>query len=68
MWSADDPPLVCDALEILLIGLPLVGAPLSYVGLIHGAKRGLGESPQVALGYLLLAVVCWVATRRARPA
>ncbi len=46
----------------------LVGALLSYVGFIHGAKLGLGESPQVALGYLLLAIVCWIATRRARPA
>jgi len=46
----------------------LVGAVLSYIGFIHGAKLGLGESPQVALGYLLLAVVCWAATRHARPA
>jgi AGZA family xanthine/uracil permease-like MFS transporter len=46
----------------------LVGAVLSYVGFIHGAKLGLGESPQVALGYLLLALLCWGATRRARPA
>jgi AGZA family xanthine/uracil permease-like MFS transporter len=44
----------------------VVGAILSYVGFIHGAKLGLGESPQVALGYLLLAVVCWGATLRAK--
>ena len=44
----------------------VVGAVLSYVGFIHGAKLGLGESPQVALGYLLLALVCWGATLRAK--
>ncbi len=37
----------------------LAGAVLSYFGFIHGAKLGIGESAGVALGYLLLAAICW---------
>ena len=38
----------------------LVGAALSFVGLIHAPEVGWAESPQVALGYLLFALVCGV--------
>jgi AGZA family xanthine/uracil permease-like MFS transporter len=34
------------------------GAVLSFVGLIHAAQVGWAADPQVALGYLLLGVVC----------
>ena len=34
------------------------GAVLAYIGLIHGAKLGLGESPLVALGYALFGLTC----------
>ncbi len=37
----------------------LAGAVLSYFGFIHGAKLGIGESAGVALGYLVLAAICW---------
>jgi hypothetical protein len=37
---------------------------LSYFGFIHGAKLGIGESAGVALGYLLLAAICWGFARR----
>src|SRR6185437_3604202 len=36
------------------------GAILSYFGFIHGAQLGIGASPQVALGYLLLGLICLV--------
>jgi AGZA family xanthine/uracil permease-like MFS transporter len=42
----------------------LAGGVLSFFGFIHGAKLGLGESSEVALGYLLLAVICWGLARR----
>jgi adenine/guanine/hypoxanthine permease len=42
----------------------LAGAVLSYFGFIHGAKLGIGESSGVALGYLLLAAICWGFARR----
>ena len=42
----------------------VVGAVLSWFGFIHGAKLGLGESSPVALGYLLLAAICWYMTGR----
>ncbi|HTN26637.1 MAG TPA: hypothetical protein VL180_02530 [Burkholderiales bacterium] len=38
-----------------------VGAALSWIGLIHGAKLGWMVSPGVALGYALFAVVCLIA-------
>lgn len=46
----------------------VVGAVLSYIGFIHGAKLAIGESPQVALGYLLLALVCWAVAGRTKEA
>jgi AGZA family xanthine/uracil permease-like MFS transporter len=36
----------------------LIGAALSYIGLIHGSQLGWGASPVVALGYVLFAVIC----------
>lgn len=36
----------------------LIGAALSYIGLIHGTQLGWGISPVVALGYVLFALVC----------
>jgi AGZA family xanthine/uracil permease-like MFS transporter len=37
----------------------LAGCVLSFFGFIHGAKLGVGESAEVALGYLLFGVICW---------
>ncbi len=43
-------------------GFAVGAAVLSFFGFIHGAKLGWMEQPTVALGYLLLAVVCvWFA-------
>ena len=36
------------------------GAILSYFGFIHGEQLAIGASPQVALGYVLLGVICLV--------
>ena len=36
----------------------LAGAGLSFIGLIHGEQVQWAAQPQVALGYLLMAVVC----------
>lgn len=36
----------------------LVGAALSFIGLIHAAEVSWAASPQVALGYLLFGLVC----------
>jgi adenine/guanine/hypoxanthine permease len=38
-------------------------AILAYFGFIHGDKLGIGVSPMVALGYLLVAGICVVAGR-----
>jgi adenine/guanine/hypoxanthine permease len=35
-----------------------VGAMLSYIGLIHGESVDWAANPQVALGYLMFAVIC----------
>jgi len=35
-----------------------VGAVLSFIGLIHAPRGGLGSHPQVALGYLFFGIVC----------
>ncbi len=43
----------------------LAGAVLSFFGFIHGAKLGIAESAQVALGYLLFAIICWGLAQRA---
>lgn len=37
----------------------LVGALLSYFGFIHGAQVGIGVSPVIALGYLIMAALCY---------
>jgi adenine/guanine/hypoxanthine permease len=37
----------------------LAGAVLSYFGFIHGEQVGLGVSPAIAVGYLLMAVLCF---------
>ncbi|HUF39347.1 MAG TPA: hypothetical protein VMN57_12555 [Anaerolineales bacterium] len=38
----------------------LIGAVLSYFGFIHGAQVGFGVSTGVAIGYLLMAALCFV--------
>ena len=38
----------------------LAGAILSYFGFIHGDQLGISVSPMVALGYLLLAGICFL--------
>jgi AGZA family xanthine/uracil permease-like MFS transporter len=40
------------------------GAVLSYFGFIHGAQLGIGASPLVALGYLLLGAICLICGTR----
>ena len=42
----------------------LAGSVLSYFGFIHGAKLGIGEAADVALGYLLLAGICYGMARQ----
>jgi AGZA family xanthine/uracil permease-like MFS transporter len=37
----------------------IAGAVLSFVGLIHGLQLGFGASPTVALGYLIMAGICF---------
>ena len=39
-------------------GYSFFGAALASVGLIHGAKVHLFESPKIALGYLFMGAVC----------
>ncbi|MGQ0777341.1 MAG: regulator [Pseudonocardiales bacterium] len=39
-------------------GYCLAGAGLSFIGLIHGEQVQWAAEPQVALGYVLMAVVC----------
>ncbi len=46
----------------------LAGAVLSFFGFIHGTKLGVAESWQVALGYLLMAAICYGLALRAAPA
>ncbi|MBV8650106.1 MAG: regulator [Alphaproteobacteria bacterium] len=46
----------------------LAGAVLSYIGLIHGLQLGFGASPSVALGYLIMAAVCFGFSYRDRTA
>jgi len=36
------------------------GAILSFFGFIHGAQLGIAASPQIALGYALLGVICLI--------
>lgn len=37
----------------------LAGAILSYFGFIHGTQVGFGVSPAIAVGYLLMAALCF---------
>lgn len=37
----------------------LAGAILSYFGFIHGSHVGIGVSPMIALGYLLMSALCF---------
>jgi AGZA family xanthine/uracil permease-like MFS transporter len=43
-----------------------VGAGLSWIGLIHGAKLGWMVSPLVALGYVMFGIVCLLVSRQAK--
>ena len=40
------------------------GAVLSFFGFIHGTALGIGSSVPVALGYLIVAGVCFVLSRQ----
>jgi len=59
--------LVIGAIAVFLIdhkpkmaaAYALAGAILSYFGFIHGSQVGIGVSPAIALGYLLMAVMCF---------
>jgi adenine/guanine/hypoxanthine permease len=44
------------------------GAILSFFGFIHGTQLGIGASTSVALGYLLVAAVCFGLSRQEHPA
>src|SRR6266478_986459 len=43
------------------------GAVLSFFGFIHGTSLGIGSSIPVALGYLIVAGVCYVLSRQNYP-
>jgi adenine/guanine/hypoxanthine permease len=43
------------------------GAVLSFFGFIHGTSLGIGSSVAVALGYLIVAGVCFVLSRQNYP-
>jgi hypothetical protein len=40
---------------------------LSFFGFIHGTSLGIGSSVAVALGYLIVAGVCFVLSRQNYP-
>ena len=44
------------------------GAALSFFGFIHGTSLGIGSSAPVALGYLIVAGVCFALSRQSHPA
>jgi AGZA family xanthine/uracil permease-like MFS transporter len=44
-----------------------IGAGLAFFGLIHGAKLAWAASPAVALGYVLMGIVCLLMARQAKP-
>ena len=46
----------------------LAGAVLSFFGFIHGTALGIGSSISVAVGYLIVAGVCYVLSRQSHPA
>jgi len=43
------------------------GAVLSFFGFIHGTSLGIGNSAPVAIGYLIVAGVCFALSRRDYP-
>jgi AGZA family xanthine/uracil permease-like MFS transporter len=43
------------------------GAVLSFFGFIHGTSLGIGNSAPVALGYLIVAGVCYALSRQNYP-
>ena len=43
------------------------GAVLAFFGFIHGTSLGIGNSAPVALGYLIVAGVCFVLSRQNYP-
>ena len=47
---------------------PAAGAVLSFFGFIHGTSLGIGSSAPVALGYLIIAGVCFALSRQDYPA
>ena len=46
----------------------LAGAVLSFFGFIHGTALGVGSSIPVAVGYLIVAGVCFAFSRQSYPA
>jgi len=46
----------------------LAGAVLSFFGFIHGTALGIGSSISVAVGYLIVAGVCFALSRQSYPA
>jgi AGZA family xanthine/uracil permease-like MFS transporter len=44
------------------------GAVLSFFGFIHGTALGIGSSAPVALGYLIVAGVCFALSRQSHEA
>ena len=69
-WLPENFRLFCRAARIYDFRKAAVyavaGGVRPWVGFIHGAKLGFGESPQVARGYLRLALICWLMARRGR--
>jgi len=43
------------------------GSILAFFGFIHGTSLGIGNSMPVALGYLIIAGVCYALSRRNYP-
>jgi adenine/guanine/hypoxanthine permease len=43
------------------------GAVLAFFGFIHGTPLGIGNSAPLALGYLIIAGVCYVLSRQNYP-
>jgi AGZA family xanthine/uracil permease-like MFS transporter len=49
-------------------GFGLAGGTLTFFGLMHSSKIGVGKSPWVSAGYLLIAIVFAVCARQTEPA